>query len=325
MGDIEVVVEVVLVNDPIYNKDNLCYVVVMTKDEVLSNLKILASQLHNKQYITLADTRSIPGLEYYIYIHFKKIANALKEAGLPSSKLASGMNVKNEDILNYLRDLKQLAGKNPTMYDFYRDKELYKKYSDKKFSWSILKSRFGGLRKALEQMEKSYERNVTSRRPILDLQSSEQEKENPEFFQNKNRFYGKAAELHVTAELMYRGFQAANIPVDEGLDVLAVKSNKTFYFQVKHKDLNSNEHIQITKSSFERRGGGDVYYIFVLLSEEIRNFLIIPYHIINDWIRVGLADDREKGYSFLIKKIGGEYKLREVSLEKYLNRWEDVK
>lgn len=60
------------------------------------------------------------------------------------------------------------------------------------------------------------------------------------------------------------------------------------------KEKGSNEHIHITKSSFERRGGGDVYYIFVLLSDEIRNFLIIPYHIINDWIRIGLADERER-------------------------------
>lgn len=295
----------------------------MEKQEVINHLKRVASQLEDKKYITLKNVRSVPKLDYYIHFHFRGMGNALRAANLPSSKLASSMSIKSEDLLNYLRDLKNKLGHNPTVWDIQDDEKIYKKYSENKFSWSILKSRFGGLRKALEQIEGTYKKGVSATQSTLQIK--EQEKENPEFFQNKNRFYGKAAELHVTAELMYRGFQAANIPVDEGLDVLAVKSNKTFYFQVKHKDLNSNEQIHITKSSFERRGGGDVYYIFVLLSDEIRNFLIIPYHIINDWIRVGLADEREKGYSFLIKKIDGEYKLRDVSLDKYLNRWEDIK
>lgn len=291
----------------------------MTKDDVIKHLKELASRLKDKEYITLEDTRSVPGLEYYIYIHFKKFAKALQAAGLSSSKLAASMNIKNEDLLNYLNDLRNEFGHNPTMYDIYRDDKFYKKYSEKKFSWAIFKTRFNGFRKALEHLEPEATKNNK-----LDL-AEKVEKENPEFFQNKNRFYGKAAELHVTAELMYRGFQAANIPVDEGLDVLAVKSNKTFYFQVKHKDLDNNQPIHITRSSFEKRGGGDVYYIFVLLSDKIREFLIIPYHIVNDWIRMGFTEEKDGGYSFVIKKDGDNYKLKEVILNKYLGRWEDIK
>lgn len=258
-------------------------------------------------------------------VQIRGLGNALRAANLPSSKLASSMSIKSEELLNYLRDLRDKLGRNPTVWDIQDDEHLYKKYVVNKFSWSILKSRFGGLRRALQQIEKGYRRDVAVSVSTLHLQTREQEKENPEFFQNKNRFFGKAAELHVTAELMYRGFQAANIPVDEGLDILAVKSNKTFYFQVKHKDLSNNEQIHITKSSFERRGGGDVYYIFVLLLNEERNFLIVPYHIINDWIRGGLVDEREKGYSFLIRKTDGVYKLKDADISKYLNRWEDIK
>ena len=289
----------------------------MKKEDVVKHLKKLSTQLKDRKYVTLEDARSIPGLEYYLYYHFNKLAIALKAANLPSSKLASSMNIKNEDLLNYLRDLRDQLGHNPTMYDIYRDEEMYKKYSEKKFSWSIFKTRFSGFRKALEQLEPNDKKARTEKKEI--------EIENPEFFQNKNRFFGKAAELHVTAELLYHGFQSANIPVDEGLDVLAVKSNKTFYFQVKHKDLDNNQNIHITKSSFEKRGGGDVYYIFVLLSDRIREFLIIPYHIVNDWIRIGLAEEKEGGYSFLIKKDGDDYKLKDIILNKYLDRWEDIK
>lgn len=291
----------------------------MDKKTVIEELRKLAKSI-GRDTVLQKDIRTVPKLDYYLMFYFRNLGTALKEAGLSSSPLASKMIITNEQLLEYLRKLKEKNGKIPNILDITHDDKVYKEFSDKKFSWRIFKTRFGGIRDALKRLDNSavYADEVKS-------ENAEIEKDNPEFFQNKNRFFGKAAELHVTAELMYRGFQAANIPVDEGLDVLAVKSNKTFYFQVKHKDLNSSERIHITKSSFEKRGGGDVYYIFVLLSDEVRNFLIIPYHIINDWIRAGLAEEGEKGYSFLIKKVDGEYKLKDVGLNKYLNRWEDIK
>jgi len=144
----------------------------------------------------------------------------------------------------------------------------------------------------------------------------------------KNRFWGEAAELHVLAELLYRKFQAANIPVDVGLDILAFKNNKTYYFQVKHKDLSNNQAIKITKSTFEKTGSGEVYYIFVLLSEEKRDFLIIPYHIMNDWIREKIVEDTDDGYLIYIKHIKGkdkQYMLKEKVLDNYLNNWEVIR
>lgn len=289
----------------------------MTEAEVINNLKKLSSHLKHKKYITLEDARSVPGLEYYIYIHFKKLGNALKEAGLPSSKLAAAMNIKSEDLLNYLKDLRNILGHNPTMYDIYRDKEIYKKYSDEKFSWGIFKTRFNGFRNALTQIDDG--------KVIKGGSDKGNKTQDFKPYQNTNRFYGEGAELHVTAELLYHEFQAANIPVDEGLDILAVKNNKTFYFQVKHKDLNSNMPVKITKSSFERSGGGAVYFIFVLLSDERRDFLVIPFHIVNDWIRDGLAEGQGREYLIHIKKDNEEYMFKTVKLNKFLGKWDDIK
>lgn len=292
----------------------------MTEDQVISNLKKIASQKKDKQYITLNDLRAIPGLEYNVYFHFKRLGNALQAAGLPSSKLASSMKATNEDLLNYLIDLRdQKNGHNPSVYDIDRDDEIYKKYSEKKFSWAIFKSRFGGLRKAIEQIGPNDGKDT--KKTLF----RETKADNVGLFQNTNRFYGEGAELHVTAELLYHEFQAANIPVDEGLDILAVKNNKTFYFQVKHKDLNSNNPIKLTKSSFERSGGGSVYYIFVLLSEKKRDFLILPYHIVNDWIREKLVEEQEKEYLIQIKKEGEEYKFKNIILNKYLDGWDSIR
>lgn len=218
------------------------------------------------------------------------------------------MSIKSEDLLNYLRDLKDELKHNPTVYDIVDDKEIYKKYSENKFSWSIFKSRFNGLRKAIEQMELVGVKDVKNDTTNVTIQA---EKEDTGSFEHKNRYFGKAAELHVTAELIYRGFQATNIPIDVGLDILAFKNNRTFYFQVKHKDFSNNIPIKLTKSSFENSGRGDVYYIFVLLSNQRRDFLIIPFHIVSDWIRDGLAEEKEDQYLIVIKKEGDDYKLKD--------------
>lgn len=290
----------------------------MTKDEVIKKLKYLASGLKNKKYITLKDVRSIPKLDYYIQLHYRKLGNALKVANLPSSKLAAAMNIKNADLLNYLKDLQNKLGSKPRVWDIYDDKEIYKKYSENKLSWTIFKTRFGGFTKAISLID-------DKKAEIAKVYDKKENLDDEDFFHVKNKFWGKAAELHVTAELLYHGFQAANIPVDEGLDVLAVKKNKTFYFQVKHKDLGRNEAIRLTKSSFEKSGSGSVYYIFVLLSKEKRDFLIIPFHIVNDWIRTGYAEEKEKDYLLFIKREDDKYKLKEIELDKYRDRWEDIR
>lgn len=291
----------------------------MTKDDVISNLKTLAYQFKNNKYLTLKEIRSIPKLDYYIQFHFRKLGNALQAADLPSSKLAASMKITNDQLLNYLLDLRNKLGRNPKVWDFSDDKVIYKKYSEYKISWSIFKTRFGGLRKAVELI--NGDTTITTKNRI----TNKNKPDNDGFSWERRRFWGEAAEIHAMAELLYRGFQAANIPVDEGLDILAVKKNRTYYFQVKHKDLSNNQAIKITKSSFEKTGGGEVYYIFVLLSDNNRDFLIIPYHIMNDWIRDKIVEDTNDGYLLNIKKQGNNYKLKEKILNNFLNNWEDIK
>lgn len=294
----------------------------MKKEEVLNSLKLLSSRLIDRKYVTLKEVRSIPKLDYYIHYYFRGLGNALRAAGLPSSKLASSMSIKSEDLLNYLRDLRSKLTHNPTVWDIQDDNEIYKRYSGNKFSWAIFKTRFKGLRKATEQMN-LMDGTVTKNKSVVEVTMLKREE--AESFQHKNRYFGKAAELHVTAELIYHGFQATNIPIDVGLDILAIKNNKTFYFQVKHKDLNTNLPIRLRRSTFERSGGGDVYYVFVLLLERKREFLIVPFHIVSDWIREDYAEEKEGDYLIFIKKEGNDYKLKNLPLNKYLDRWEDIK
>lgn len=293
----------------------------MDKNEVISHLKKLASESKKRKYLTLGDLRKIPRLEYYMQFHFRGFANALKAANLPSSKLAAAMRITNEELLDYLRDLRIKLKRNPKVSDFIDDNELYKNYSDYKISWSIYKTRFGGLREALKLIEK----DIMKTEGKVQVQDAKNALEKPDFLGGKGRYWGEAAEIHVTAELLYRGFQAANIPVDVGLDILAVKDNNTFYFQVKHKDAGNSQAIKITKSSFEKTGRGNVYYVFVILSNDKRDFLVIPFHIVNDWIREGIAESTDDGYMIYIKVRDGKYYLKDKGLDYYLNNWDLIK
>lgn len=295
----------------------------MNKEEVIENLKKLASQQKTKKYLRGEDLKVIPKLYYYTTFHYRTLANALKAAGLTSSKLAVSMNISNENLLNYLKNLYKVLGETPTVWHIQHDQKEYKKYSDEKIVWSLYKSRFGGLKKARELAGIKENKTLVLKEKKSESNYIEGEENLP-----KNRFWGEAAELHVLAELLYRKFQAANIPVDVGLDILAIKNNKTYYFQVKHKDLNNNQAIKITKSSFEKTGSGEVYYIFVLLTEEKRDFLIIPYHIINDWIREKIIEDTNDGYLIYIKHDKNEkehYLLKDKVLDRFINNWEIIR
>ena len=290
----------------------------MKEQEVIGNLKKLASRLKHKKYITLEDISSVPKLRYSMYFHFKAFGKALQAAGVPLSPRLISLSISDENLLSYLRDLRKALGFPPTVWDIRHDEKLYKKYSDVKITWKKYK-RFGGLSKAKELAGiKDSEVKVSSEHSTGGFETDKE-------ILPKNRFWGEAAELHVLAELLYHEFQAANIPVDVGLDILAVKNNKTFYFQVKHKDLSDNKAIKLTKSSFKRTGAGNVYYIFVLLSENKRDFLIIPYSIVNQWVKQGLTKEEESNYLIYINKKDGKYMFRDQELDYFLDGWEDIK
>lgn len=292
----------------------------MTKKEVILHLKQLASFIGKDRIIKQRDIRTVPKLDYYISLHFEKLGNALKAANLKPSELAEKMSVTNEELLEYLKELKS-KGKKPTTMDIARDG---------KFSWKIFKTRFGSLKEAVEQLEQ--EQNVSTHKQDDEykLNTKQAEGEPGEVF-NKKRHYGRAAELDVTAELIYHGFQAGDIPIDEGLDILAVKDNKTYYFQVKHKDLGNNQSVKITKSSYEKTGGGDVYYIFVLLFGAQRKFLIVPYHRINDWKEDGWLSEEEMAYLLKIKEDNGRFKIinkddnNELDITRFIDTWNQIR
>lgn len=288
----------------------------MTKKELLDRLRKLAKKLGTKT-IKQQDIKS-GGLEYWVRKHYRYQADAIKEADLLPTPLAEKMSVSEDELLDYLNDLKA-KGKKPTTLEITRDG---------RFSWKIFKTRFGSLKEALRQLD---EKNIVLNKKDSkhNMSSSFAEKDLNTF--NKTKHNGRAAELHVTAELIYHGFQAGDIPIDEGLDILAWKNNKTYLIQVKHKNLANNQSVSITKSSYEKTGGGDVYYIFVLLSGKQRNFLIVPFHTINDWRENGWLSEEDMAYLLKIKEENGRFKIinkdskNELDVTRFIDTWDQIR
>lgn len=289
----------------------------MTKEEVAKIVKDLYKK--KGKYLIQEDLRKA-GIAHQFRVYFgKKLAPGLKSIGIPCSPLAEKYDITPEQLGKYLKELGDKLGDVPDTFDITTDTEIYKKYVSKRFSHKIFQGRFGGFPQALKYAGFTKD----SRGYVTDKKREDENIQNN--FTNKGRFYGEGAEYHVVAELLYNGFQAANIPVDEGLDVLAFKNNQYYYIQVKHKNLDNNKPITFKKTSHEKRGS-NMYYIFVLLSENIRKFIILPYHIVDNWITQGsIKLNTGNEYEVDIRFINEEYRIKDIPLTKYLNKWETIR
>ncbi|MEK7112972.1 MAG: HTH domain-containing protein, partial [Patescibacteria group bacterium] len=96
---------------------------------------------------------------------------------------------------------------------------------------------------------------------IIDELEHEEEKE------VEGGYIGKAGEYAVLSELLFRGYNAALMAVDIGVDILATKGSETFHIQVKTRNISKRHdafHFNLRIVSFERHNAGKTFYIFVL-------------------------------------------------------------
>jgi Holliday junction resolvase len=101
----------------------------------------------------------------------------------------------------------------------------------------------------------------------------EEEKENI-----STQYIGKAGEHLVASELLFKGFNASIMSVDERMDIVATKENRLYNIQVKTANENKfNSYVADIKiSSFDKHNQYNSFYIFVLKGEKT-NFLILPF------------------------------------------------
>lgn len=229
------------------------------------------------------------------------------------------MAIPNEELLEYLRQLTKKLGKDPTVLDVKHDG---------KFSWSIFKKRFGGFPNAIKK-SKGIEIIFKKSHELIN-EGAESRKD---FFQQKGRYNGAAAEFLVIAELLYRGINANKLPFDEGVDIIATKENKTFYIQVKNitVEKDGKYKIDLRLSSFDKTKGYNMYYVFVVNKKD-RTYLILPFIKLQEFVKKGYFKIQKDSKQFTILLnfqrdkclICANDNLQEEDISTYMNDWDII-
>lgn len=122
-------------------------------------------------------------------------------------------------------------------------------------------------------------------------------------------YIGKGGEYAVMSELLFQGYNANIMTVDEGIDIVASKQNVFYYLQVKTTNLTERltANVNIKKSSFDRGlasqlryfvvvrcGSGETRY-FKFSEEDIiryssQGYILISEGLIHIKIRFGVED-----------------------------------
>lgn len=81
-------------------------------------------------------------------------------------------------------------------------------------------------------------------------------------------YLGKGGEHAVMAELLFHGFNASLMAVDQGVDIVASKNNEYFHIQVKTSSLGANNKyvFSIKRNAFDANHGAKTFYVFVMRS-----------------------------------------------------------
>lgn len=91
-------------------------------------------------------------------------------------------------------------------------------------------------------------------------------------------FTGKAGEFAVMSELLFWGYNASVMTVDNGIDVIASKGGKYFHIQVKTaaEQEGGRFSFAIKNSSFLQHHSSSMFYVFVLRRKLSNEYIIIP-------------------------------------------------
>ena len=150
-----------------------------------------------------------------------------------------------------------------------------------KASFSKIKNKTGGSKRGVYKLK---------RRPVI--------KPTPTSAPSvSSQYTGKAGEAAVISELLFYGFNASAMTVDDGIDVVAEKNNKYFHIQVKTSNVSESGSFGFTlkKSSFVAKDSFQTFYILVIRESDsyryFNDYVILPSSQVRQMIEVGIIKD----------------------------------
>jgi len=149
--------------------------------------------------------------------------------------------------------------------------------------------------------------------------------------QVSNLYTGKAGEYGLLSELLFRGYNASIMTVDEGIDVVASKENKYFHIQVKTANCNKYGKFQFTiqEKSYKSNNASTTFYALItrrhLLGAWRNDYIVFQSGDIARLIAENIVT-RGKQYSFLIRYEGDRCLLNNgKNITYHLNNFEPLK
>lgn len=145
-----------------------------------------------------------------------------------------------------------------------------------------------------------------------------------------SQYVGKAGEHLVVSELIFRGYNASIMSVDEGIDITATKGERSYNIQVKTARENRFNYyvFDIRISSFEKHNRNNTFYIFVLRGKTT-NFLVLPYFEVQKNVdeRNILVVSKDTRYRVNIRIKDGKLYLgnRQNDMSYFMNNWGLIK
>lgn len=141
-------------------------------------------------------------------------------------------------------------------------------------------------------------------------------------------YTGKAGEFAVMSELLFFGFNASYMAVDDGIDIVATKDNKYFHIQVKTANLSdSNKYVfTFNQRSYDSKDSSSTFYILVMRTftgiSYTNNFLILPNSEIRRLMDAGVITKGEKFSCRIEQDKNGKYFLNtKENVSRALNRF----
>lgn len=143
------------------------------------------------------------------------------------------------------------------------------------------------------------------------------------------QYVGTAGEYRVLSELLFRGYNASLLSVDEGIDIIAISEGHQYNIQVKTAHEKYGQYVfDLRRASFERHTVGNTYYVFVLRSSDT-NFIVLSYEQVQKNIDEGniLVVNKGTRYRVNIKDWEGDVFVGNLknSAGYYLNNWDVIR
>lgn len=142
-----------------------------------------------------------------------------------------------------------------------------------------------------------------------------------------SNFIGSAGEHSVLGELLFRGYNAAIMTVDEGIDLVASKNGRYFHIQVKTaSECSETFNFSIRKHIFESNNQSSTFYVLLcrrfMSSHFHHDYVIFPSSVVWTFINTGSIKDTNT-ISIRISIDNGKYMLNKTTdISKYINKFE---